>query len=63
MEKKGYRECIEELNRLCPGKMMMSKNEVCRVLGLSYQTVSRKYGELFDGRYVVKTELARALCK
>lgn len=62
-EKEGYRTCLEELNRLCPDKMMMSKKEVCRALGVSYQTVARHYGKYFVGRYISKTELARVMCK
>lgn len=62
-EKEGYRLCLEELNRVCPDKLLLSRGDVTKVLGVSYQTVVRHYGKYFDGKYILKTELARVMCK
>jgi hypothetical protein len=61
-EKEGYRLCLEELNRVCPDKLLLSRGEVKKALGVSYQTVERHYGRYFDGKYIPKTELARLMC-
>ena len=62
-EKEGYRLCLEEQNRVCPDKLLLSRGDVTKALGVSYQTIVRRYGKYFGGKYILKTELARVMCK
>lgn len=62
-EKAGYRDTIEELNRLFPEQGMLSRGDVARFLGVSVKTVGRR-GILFNaatGR-ISKADLARQVC-
>lgn len=63
MEKEGYRLCLEQLNMFYPDKLLLSVGDVKDALGVSYQTVKKRYGKYFSGRYIAKTELARVMCK
>ena len=63
MEKEGYRLCLEQLNTFYPDKLLLSVGDVKDALGVSYQTVRKRYGKYFSGRYIAKTELARVMCK
>ena len=45
------------------GQAVLSRGDVTKALGVSYQTIVRRYGKYFGGKYILKTELARVMCK
>lgn len=62
-EPAGYRDTIEELNRLFPCQGMLGKAEVAQFLGVSVKTIRRR-GIVFNaatGR-ISKADLARQVC-
>ena len=62
-EKKGYRECLEELNRMFPDQGMLNKSEVARFLGVDRSTVTRRGIRFHEGiGRVTKADLARQVC-
>lgn len=61
-EKEGYRDNIEQLNRLFPDHEALSLEEVAQVMNCSTRTVRRKMGHLVVGRRIMKTALARYMC-
>ena len=60
-EKLEYRDWMERLNESFPGRELIRKCEIAGFLGISKQTLGRRY-ELPPGQYVSKVALARALC-
>lgn len=62
-EKEGYRDNIEQLNRLFPDHEMLSIQEVMQVLNCkSPRTVRRNLGEKLVHGKLPKTALARYMC-
>lgn len=61
-EKEGFRENIEQLNRLYPSHEALSLEEVAQVLNCSTRTVRRNLGNLMVNRKIMKTALARYMC-
>jgi predicted transcriptional regulator len=61
-EKEGFRENIEQLNRLYPSHEALSLEEVAQVLNCSTRTVQRNLGNLMVNRKIMKTALARYMC-
>lgn len=61
-EKEGYRDNIEQLNRLFPEYEALSLEEVARVMNCSVKTVRRNMGNLMVGKKIMKTALARYMC-
>lgn len=61
-EKEGYRDNIEQLNRLFPDYEALSLSEVARVMNCSIKTVQRNMGHLMIHRKIMKTALARYMC-
>lgn len=61
-EKEGYRDNIEQLNRLFPDYEALSLEEVARVMNCSTRTVRRNMGHLVVNRRIMKTALARYMC-
>ena len=61
-EKDGYRENIEQLNRLYPSHEALSLTEVAQVLNCSTRTVQRNMGHLMVNKKIMKTALARYMC-
>ena len=61
-EKEGYRDNIEQLNRLYPSHEVLSLEEVAQVLNCSKKTVQRNLGHLMIRRKIMKTALARYMC-
>lgn len=61
-EKEGYRDNIEQLNRLYPSHEALSLEEVSQVLNCSKKTVQRNLGHLIIRRKIMKTALARYMC-
>ena len=61
-EKEGYRDNIEQLNRLFPNHEALSLDEVARVMNCSTKTVQRNMGHLMIRRKIMKTALARYMC-
>lgn len=61
-EKEGYRENIEQLNRLYPSHEALSIEEVAQVLNCSTRTVKRNLGHLMVNKKIMKTALARYMC-
>lgn len=61
-EKEGYRDNIEQLNRLFPDYEALSLEEVARVMNCSIKTVQRNMGHLMIHRKIMKTALARYMC-
>ena len=61
-EKEGYRDNIEQLNRMFPDHVALSLEEVAQVMNCSTRTVRRKMGHLVVGRRIMKTALARYMC-
>lgn len=61
-EKEGYRDNIEQLNRLYPNHEALSLEEVAQVMNCSTRTVRRNYGHLMVNKRIMKTALARAMC-
>ena len=71
MEKAGYRDTLEMLSGLYPGKMALTVKEVAEVIGANvgtvYEAVKRKYNALpskkVGGKIVVPIPaLAKWLC-
>lgn len=62
-EKEGFRENIEQLNRLFPVYEMLTLQEVMQVLNCKSPKTVRKYlGEKIVNGKVSKTALARYMC-
>lgn len=61
-EKEGYRDNIEQLNRLFPTYEALSLEEVAQVMNCSIKTVQRNMGHLMVRRKIMKTALARYMC-
>lgn len=61
-EKEGYRENIEQLNRLFPSHEALRLEEVAQVMNCSTRTVQRNLGHLIIQRRIMKTALARYMC-
>lgn len=61
-EKEGYRDNIEQLNRLFPNHEALSLGEVAKVMNCSERTVQRNMGHLMVRRKIMKTALARYMC-
>lgn len=61
-EKDGYRDNIEQLNRLYPSHEALSLTEVAQVLNCSTKTVQRNMGHLMVNKKIMKTALARYMC-
>ena len=61
-EKDGYRDNIEQLNRLYPSHEALSLTEVAQVLNCSAKTVQRNMGHLMVNKKIMKTALARYMC-
>ena len=61
-EKEGYRDNIEQLNRLFPSHEALSLEEVAQVMNCSAKTVRRNIGHLMVGKKIMKTALARYMC-
>ena len=62
-EKEGYRENIEQLNRLFPEYEMLSLAEVMQVLNYRDPRPVKKFlGEHFVNGKLSKTALARYMC-
>ena len=60
-EKEGYRDTIEELNRLFPEKGMLTRADVCRFTGRCESTVRKRFRFNRDG-LLTKADLARQVC-
>lgn len=61
-EKEGYRDNIEQLNRLFPSYEALTLAEVAQVMNCSIKTVQRNLGHLMIQRKIMKTALARYMC-
>ena len=61
-EKEGYRDNIEQLNRLFPSYEALKLAEVAQVMNCSIKTVQRNLGHLIIQRKIMKTALARYMC-
>ena len=61
-EKDGYRDNIEQLNRLFPSHEALTLTEVAQVMNCSIKTVQRHMGHLMIQRKIMKTALARYMC-
>ena len=61
-EKEGYRDNIEQLNRLFPSHEALKLEEVAQVMNCSEKTVRRNLGHLMVNRRIMKTALARYMC-
>lgn len=61
-EKEGYRDNIEQLNRLYPSHEALKLEEVAQVLNCSARTVRRHLGHLAVNGKIMKTALARYMC-
>lgn len=62
-EKEGYRENIEQLNRLFPNYEMLALPEVMQVLNCkSPKTVRKHLGDRFVNGKLSKSLLARYMC-
>jgi hypothetical protein len=61
-EKEGYRDNIEQLNRLFPDYEALTLEEVGKVLNCSALTVRRHLGHLMVNKRIMKTALARYMC-
>lgn len=61
-EKEGYRDNIEQLNRLFPNYEALSLEEVAQVMNCSAKTVRRNLGHLMVRKKIMKTALARYMC-
>lgn len=61
-EKEGYRDNIEQLNRLFPSYEALSLEEVAQVMNCSVKTVRRNLGHLMVRKKIMKTALARYMC-
>ena len=61
-EKEGYRENIEQLNRLYPSHEALSLEEEAQVLNCSIKTVRRNLGHMMVNKKIMKTALARYMC-
>ena len=61
-EKEGYRDNIEQLNRLYPSHEALKLEEVAQVMNCSEKTVRRNLGHLMVNRRIMKTALARYMC-
>lgn len=62
-EKEGYRDNIEQLNRLFPDYEMLSLKEVMQVLNYSDPRPVKKFlGQSFVNGKLSKSALARYMC-
>ena len=60
-EKEDYRANIEQLNRLFPGREMLTIRETQQVLGYGSVNTVKKYITFVNGK-VSKATLARYMC-
>ena len=61
-EKEGYRDNLEQLNRLYPSHEALKLSEVAQVMNCSEKTVRRNLGHLIVDKRIMKTALARHMC-
>ena len=61
-EKEGYRDNLEQLNRLYPSHEALKLGEVAQVMNCSEKTVRRNLGHLIVDKRIMKTALARHMC-
>lgn len=63
-EKEGYRDNLELLNEMFPGKAMLSTGDVMQLTGWKKrETVVRHLGKwLVNGALISKTAVARWMC-
>ena len=62
-EIEGYRDNLEQLNRLYPNHEALRLDEGAQVMNCSTRTVRRNYGHLMVYKRIMKTALARAMCE
>lgn len=61
-EKDGYRDNMQELNRIFPNHIALSIEEVAQIMNCSTRTVRRNMGHLLIHKKIMKTALARYMC-
>jgi len=60
-ELSGYREKLEELHGLFPGRVWLKTAEIAKCTGLDRRTAARKFGVARGGMAV--DDFAKALCR
>jgi hypothetical protein len=62
-EHPDYRNIIEQLNTMYPGRELLTIEEVMKITGYTSRTsVQRYYGSGFKNRRITKAALARMMC-
>lgn len=62
-EHPDYRNIIEQLNIMYPGRELLTIEEVMKITGYtSRQSVTKFYGSGFKNRRITKAALARLMC-
>ena len=60
-ETETYRDCLERLDELAPGKEILSMTEVAKMMGINRHTAAKRFA--VSGGYISKVNLARSLAK
>lgn len=62
----GTRECLIQIEKHFPDKELLTKRDVCKVVGKAYNTVRKYYPELWSDKNspgILKTDLAQLMAK
>ena len=61
-EKEAFRDNLERIDAMFPGKELLTRADVVRGFGLTRKAVERMLaGKMFDGQYISKAALARLI--
>jgi hypothetical protein len=61
-EKEAFRDNLERIDAMFPGKELLTRADVVRGFGLTRKAVERMLaGRMFDGKYISKAALARLI--
>lgn len=61
-EKELFREQLERIDRVFPGRELVTYKEAAELLGVSTKTIQRKFSAFKIAGRIPKTAIARALC-
>lgn len=63
-EKEGYRENLEAINAVFPGKVSLNYSELCKLFGYSMSSAKRKWSRFYNKMCggVPVTTVARMMC-
>lgn len=59
----GARDCLVRLDERFPNQEQLTKKDVCTYLDKSYNTVRKKFPELWETDVILKSDFAKLLAR